>query len=89
MGFKLKKKNTGEGSRKSGNTFLSKIQSQTDQLSRVFGDSEKSKPFIYGAAGCLLAATITLLYLFYSVPRANQLTQSLGDLRLLSQTISR
>lgn len=39
MGFKLKKKNTGEGSRKSGNTFLSKIQSQTDQLSRVFGDS--------------------------------------------------
>jgi len=51
MGFKLKKKNTGEGSRKSGNTFLSKIQSQTDQLSRVFGDSEKSKPFIYGAAG--------------------------------------
>ena len=89
MGFKLKKKNTGEGSRKSGNTFLSKIQSQTDQLSRVFGDSEKSKPFIYGAAGCLLAATITLLYLFYSVQRANQLTQSLGDLRLLSQTISR
>ena len=89
MSFKLKKKNTGEGSRKSGNTFLSKIQSQTDQLSRVFGDSEKSKPFIYGAAGCLLAATITLLYLFYSVPRSNQLTQSLGDLRLLSQTISR
>ena len=90
MGFKLKKKNTGESSSRSGgNAFLTKIQSQADQLSRVFGDSEKSKPLIYGAIGCLVAATITLLYLFYSVPRANELTQSLGELRLLSQTISR
>ncbi|WP_347453015.1 methyl-accepting chemotaxis protein [Acinetobacter thermotolerans] len=90
MGFKLKKKNTGEGNdRKGGNAFLAKIQSQADQWSRVFGDSEKSKPLIYGAIGCLLAATITLLYLFYSVPRGNELTRSLGELRLLSQTISR
>ena len=90
MGFKLKKKNTGESTgRKGGNAFLAKIQTQVDQLSRVFGDSEKSKPLIYGAVGCLLAALITLLYLFYSVPRTNELTQSLGDLRLLSQTISR
>ena len=43
MGFKLKKKNTGESSSRSGgNAFLAKIQSQADQLSRVFGDSEKS-----------------------------------------------
>ncbi|ANF82327.1 chemotaxis protein [Acinetobacter sp. NCu2D-2] len=90
MGFKLKKKNAGEsGGRKGGNAFLTKIQSQADQLSRVFGDSEKSKPLIYGAVGCLLAATIILLSLFYIVPRANELTRSLGDLRLLSQTISR
>ncbi|PJI32093.1 hypothetical protein CU320_10875 [Acinetobacter pseudolwoffii] len=62
MGFKLKKKNTGESTgRKGGNAFFTKIQSQIDQLSRVFGDSEKSKPLIYGAAGCLLAALITLL----------------------------
>ena len=47
MGFKLKKKNTGEGSsRKIGDVLFAKIQSQTDQLSRVFGDSEKSKPLI-------------------------------------------
>jgi len=90
MGFKLKKKNTSEGSnRKVGNALLAKIQSQTDQLSRVFGDSEKSKPFIYGAFGCLVFAILVLLYLFYSVPRNNELTRSLGDLRLLSQTISR
>ncbi len=91
MGFKLKKKNTGEStsSRKGGNAFLAKLQSQTDQLSRVFGDSEKSKPFIYGAIGSLLLATLILLYLFYSVPRTNELTRSLGELRLLSQQISR
>ncbi|MGE8562036.1 MAG: methyl-accepting chemotaxis protein [Acinetobacter sp.] len=90
MGFKLKKKNTGEGSnRKVGNALLSKIQSQTDQLSRVFGDSEKSKPLILGAAFCLVVALFLLLYLFYSVPRNNELTRSVGDLRLLSQTISR
>lgn len=90
MGFKLKKKNTGESAgRKSGNALLAKFQSQTEQLSRVFGDSEKSKPLILGAAFCLFVAIFLLLYLFYSVPRNNELTRSLGELRLLSQTISR
>ena len=90
MGFKLKKKNTGEGSsRKIGHVLFAKIQSQTDQLSRVFGDSEKSKPLILGAIFCLVLALFLLLYLFYSVPRNNELTRSVGDLRLLSQTISR
>ncbi|MDD2941175.1 MAG: chemotaxis protein, partial [Acinetobacter harbinensis] len=90
MGFKLKKKNTGEGSnRKVGHALLTKIQAQTDQLSRVFGDSEKSKPLILGAIFCLVLALFLLLYLFYSVPRNNELTRSVGDLRLLSQTISR
>ncbi|MFH7764795.1 methyl-accepting chemotaxis protein [Acinetobacter sp. BSP-28] len=90
MGFKLKKKNTSEStSRKGGNALLTKIQSQTEQLSRVFGDSEKSKPLILGAAFSLVVALFLLLYLFYSVPRNNELTRSVGDLRLLSQTISR
>ena len=34
-------------------------------------------------------AVILLIYLFVSVPRSNQLTRSLGELRLLSQMISR
>jgi twitching motility protein PilJ len=60
-----------------------------EQFSRVFGDSEKSKPLILGAAFCIVLAIFLLLYLFYSVPRNNEFTRSLGDLRLLSQTISR
>lgn len=90
MGFKLKNKNTGEQrSSNLGTTLLTKIQSQTDQLSRVFGDSEKAKPLILGAAFSLILALFLLLYLFYSVPRNNELTRSVGELRLLSQTISR
>lgn len=42
-----------------------------------------------GAAFCIVLAIFLLLYLFYSVPRNNEFTRSLGDLRLLSQTISR
>ena len=90
MGFKLKKKNTdGSSNRSGGNALVAKLQSQTEQFSRVFGDSEKSKPLILGAAFCIVLAIFLLLYPFYSVPRNNEFTRSLGDLRLLSQTISR
>ena len=90
MGFKLKKKNTdGSSNRSGGNALVAKLQSQTEQFSRVFGDSEKSKPLILGAAFCIVLAIFLLLYLFYSVSRNNEFTRSLGDLRLLSQTISR
>ena len=90
MGFKLKKKNTdGSSNRSGGNALVAKLQSQTEQFSRVFGDSEKSKPLILGAAFCIVLAIFLLLYLFYSVPRNNEFTRSLGDLRILSQTISR
>lgn len=90
MGFKLKKKNTdGSSNRSGGNALVAKLQSQTEQFSRVFGDSEKSKPLILGAAFCIVLAIFLLLYLFYSVPRNNEFTRSVGDLRLLSQTISR
>ncbi len=90
MGFKLKKKNTGEsGAAHSSNAFLTKIQTQVEDFARLFGDTSKSKPFIYGAALSLILSVILLLFLFYSVPRHNELTRSLGELRLLSQTISR
>ncbi len=55
MGFKLKKKNTdGSSNRSGGNALVAKLQSQTEQFSRVFGDSEKSKPLILGAAFCII-----------------------------------
>ena len=69
--------------------MLTKLKSKIDESARVFGDTDKSKPLIYSAIGSLSAAILILLILFYTVPRNNELTQSLGDLRLLSQTISR
>ena len=91
MGFKLKKKNAGEvaPSKGSKGSLFAKVKNQIDQYARVFGDTDKSKPLIYGAIGSLALALLILITLFYSVPRNNQLTESLGQLRLLSQTISR
>ena len=91
MGFKLKKKNAGEvtASKGSQGSLLTKLKSKIDESARVFGDTDKSKPLIYSAIGSLSAAILILLILFYTVPRNNELTQSLGELRLLSQTISR
>ena len=92
MGFKFKKKssNTETGvTPKKGGAFLEKIKTQIDQFSRLFGDADKSKPILYRALFALALAVILLIYLFVSVPRDNQLTRSLGELRLLSQVISR
>lgn len=92
MGFKLKKKNgssTDSAGLKKGGAFLENARTQIDQFSRLFGETEKSKPILYRAIGALALAVILLIYLFVSVPRYNQLTRSLGELRLLSQMISR
>ncbi|NUF15090.1 methyl-accepting chemotaxis protein [Acinetobacter lactucae] len=90
MGFKLKKKGSNRvASEKSNVNFIAKIQSEIEQYASLFGESKKSKPILYVALLCLVFALTSLVYLFYSVPRHNQLTRSLGELRLLSQTISR
>ena len=90
MGFKLKKKGSSRvTSEKSGVNFIATIQSKIEQFASLFGESEKSKPILYAALLCFVLALVSLAYLFYNVPRHNQLIRSLGELRLLSQTISK
>ena len=90
MGFKLKKKGSSRvASEKSGVNFITTIQSKIEQFASLFGESEKSKPILYAALLCFVLALVSLAYLFYNVPRHNQLIRSLGELRLLSQTISK
>ncbi|EOQ66477.1 methyl-accepting chemotaxis protein [Acinetobacter sp. P1(2023)] len=90
MGFKLKKKGSSRvASEKSGVNFIATIQSRIEQFAGLFGESEKSKPILYAAILCFVLALVSLAYLFYNVPRHNQLIRSLGELRLLSQTISK
>ena len=90
MGFKLKKKGSSRvASEKSGVNFIATIQSRIEQFASLFGESEKSKPILYAALLCFVLALVSLAYLFYNVPRHNQLIRSVGELRLLSQTISK
>ncbi|OTG93098.1 methyl-accepting chemotaxis protein [Acinetobacter sp. ANC 3832] len=89
MGFKLKKKNMDGTAPKSSSVAITKLKLKFDQFSKLFGESEKSKTFLQMAAASLAVAILFLLILFYTVPRNNDLTRSLGELRLLSQTISR
>lgn len=89
MGFKLKKKNTSENTQKNNPAAASKLQARLDQFSKLFGESDKSKPYIIAAFVTMVVAVICLLTLLYSVPRNNDLTRSIGELKLLSQTMSR
>ena len=87
MGFNTK--STDDVSGKKGTGFFAKLQSDFEQFSKTLGDSEKSKRFLSLALGSLAFAILFLLCLFYSVSRNNALTEGLGELRLLSQVISR
>ena len=87
MGFNTK--STGDVSRKNGTGFFAKLQSDFEQFSKTLGDNEKSKRFLSLALGSLAFAILFLLCLFYSVSRNNALTQSLGELRLISQEMTR
>nr|WP_174506575.1 methyl-accepting chemotaxis protein [Acinetobacter sp. Marseille-Q1620] len=55
----------------------------------LLGDNEQSKSHIRIAILSLVVALGILVYMLYSVPKHNTLTRSLGELKLLSQTISR
>lgn len=89
MGFKLNKNKAGESAQTSNSVFANNFKSKVDQFSKLFGDTEQSKSYLQLGLISLVVSVLILLYLFYSVPRNNDLTRSLGELRLLSQTIPR
>ncbi|WP_343597528.1 methyl-accepting chemotaxis protein [Acinetobacter sp.] len=88
MGFKVfGKEMTGDQSVTEG--LVTKVKETVNTAAQGFGNSEKARPLIITAAISALVFFIFLLFLFYSVPRNKSLTENLGDLRLLSQTIAR
>lgn len=89
MGLKLNKKNASENAQSSKSVFATKFKSKVDQFSKLFGDTEKTRSYLQLGLVSLVVSILILLYLFYTVPRNNDLTRSVGELRLLSQTISR
>ena len=89
MGFKLNKKNASENTHQSNSVFVTKLKAKVDQFSKLFGDTEQTRSYLQLGLISLLVSVLILLYLVYSVPRNNDLTRSMGELRLLSQTMSR
>lgn len=83
-----KKKSKDIGSKDKPN-LISTIKFKIEQFSQLFGDSDQIKSYLQLGMTSLVVSFLILIYLFYSVPRSNDLTRSLGELRLLSQTISR
>ncbi|MBU3848149.1 MAG: methyl-accepting chemotaxis protein [Candidatus Acinetobacter avistercoris] len=83
-----KKKSKDIGSKEKPN-LISTIKFKIEQFSQLFGDTDQTKSYLQLGAISLFISFLILIYLFYSVPRSNDLTRSLGELRLLSQTISR
>lgn len=68
---------------------VAKNKGRINQLFPFLEQNIDSQRYIKVAMVSLFIALISLLYLFYSVPRYSNLNQSLANLKLLSQTISR
>lgn len=69
--------------------WINSLKNKIQKIADLFGGTAQSRSFLQMAMISLALAAILLLSLFYVVPRTNDLTRSVGELRLLSQTISR
>ncbi|MCF9046748.1 methyl-accepting chemotaxis protein [Acinetobacter nectaris] len=73
----------------SSNSTFKKVDAYLDELSRGFGTQKKVKPLILLTFFSILFTVIVLLSIFYSTTKHNAVTQSLSDLKLISQVVSR
>ncbi|WP_420713759.1 methyl-accepting chemotaxis protein [Acinetobacter sp. MD2(2019)] len=87
MGFKIFNRKTDNQA--SGPSLMNKAKDIVNKTAQGFGDAEKARPLITAGAVSAVLFFLFLLFLFYSVPRNKSLTENLGELRLLSQTIAR
>jgi twitching motility protein PilJ len=93
MSLKLGKKNTSStgSSKKIGEQpkWLTSLQAYWDTTASIFGDPKQAKPLLWIGLGGLIFTLGFMIYLFVNVPKNNALTRDVGELRLLSQQISR
>lgn len=88
MGFKIFGRKTGNDQAVAG-SLVTKVKESINTAAQGFGNAEQARPLIVAAAISAFLFFIFLLFLFYSVPRNKSLTENLGELRLMSQTIAR
>lgn len=89
MSYQDNKKKLNDNGSAEDPRFITKLKSKIEQFSQLFGDADQTKPYIQLGLISLILSFLIVFYLIYSVPRSNDLTRSLGELRLLSQMISR
>ncbi|RZA06414.1 MAG: methyl-accepting chemotaxis protein [Moraxellaceae bacterium] len=79
------------GGNQSGDTpkWLKYIQSYWDTTASIFGDPKQAKPLLWLGLAGLVITLISMIYLFINIPNSTALTRDVGELRLLSQQISR
>lgn len=91
--------NTGKGKKpfsfklgnKNGSSpqWVKNTQAYWDATASTFGDTEKARPLLWWGIAGLIITLIAMVYLLINVPNANSLTRDVGELRLLSQQVSR
>jgi len=59
------------------------------RVSRSFGDEDRARPWLITAFFTSLIVIIALLWLMYYVPKNNQMIRDVGELRVLSEQISK
>lgn len=65
------------------------VQAYWDKTASAFGDPKQAKPMLWVGLIGLVFALFFIVILIFNIPRSATLTQDLGELRLLSQQISR
>lgn len=69
--------------------WLQAVQTYWDKTASTFGDPKQAKPMLWVGVVGLVVTLLSIVYLFFNVPNNTNLTRDVGELRLLSQQISR
>lgn len=73
----------------SNNSLIKKLDANLNELSSSFGNTKQSKTLIIVSIMSIISTLIVLLLIFYNTAKHNTLTQSLADLKLISQVVPR
>lgn len=66
-----------------------RLSAYIDQVAASFGDVKKVRPLLFLAVASLLLVLGSLLYLAYTIPKSNQMIKDMGELRVLSEQLSK
>ncbi|AXI03357.1 methyl-accepting chemotaxis protein [Aquirhabdus parva] len=70
-------------------TAKQRLTQYIDQIAGSFGDAKKVKPLLLLAILALILFLFSLIYLAYTVPKSNKMVRDVGELRVLSEQISK